>query len=123
MMSALVHVAALLAIMQAPVIVLPKDTCRIDPKSLAGTTIELVSDFAPFVQQTYDADFKYVFFSHGMSVSGRWFVRKTQICTETSSYVGCGEFRSDKASGIFIVDKDGKVAKYLQRSGGRIKCR
>jgi hypothetical protein len=44
MIAALVHVAALLAIMQAPVIVLPKDTCRIDPKSLAGTTIELVSD-------------------------------------------------------------------------------
>lgn len=122
-MPPLVHMAALIAMAQATASVLPRDTCHINPKSLGGATIELMSNFAPFVRRTYDPDHKFVFFSHGMSKSGRWYSKGQQICTEVYNFIGCGYYRVDGGGVVYIVDNAGIVEKYRQRKGSKIECR
>jgi hypothetical protein len=122
MMAALVHVAALLAITQAPVTVLPKGTCRVDPESLAGVTIELVSDFAPFLRETFKKDGSFEANGNGMLTSGRWYSRREQVCTQVTGFTGCGRYRVDTSGNVFVISDKGGFARYVQREGSSIRC-
>jgi hypothetical protein len=122
MMAALVNMVALLAMIQAPITVLPKGTCRIKSNVLAGTTIELVSDFAPFLRETFDRDGSFEVNGNGMLKSGRWYSKGEQVCAQVSDFTGCGQYRADRSGNIYVISHGGGVAKYVQREGGSIKC-
>jgi hypothetical protein len=121
-METVVYVALLSLAQAAHIEALPVETCPVAPESLRGTTIELVSQFAPFTRETFNQDGTYVFLGHGMSTSGRWFRRGDEICTTANDFTGCGEYRMTPTKFIYIVTKDRTVAKYVQRRGGKIVC-